>query len=124
MKLFTVSLDLRNLLFSTLLLVVFVSCASSPEPEPEPVDLEAATPLFVPEQEDTGFFSFSDSSIMKDMEIGSPASIQRAASKIRTPSTQPERVILAVASSLMSIVWPRGRGVAFPAEHHHHALGH
>ena len=117
MKLFTVSLDLRNLLFSTLLLVVFVSCASSPEPEPEPVDLEAATPLFVPEQEDTGFFSFSDSSIMKDMEIGSPASIQRAASKIRTPSTQPERVILAVASSLMSIVWPSQRNtITMPSD--------
>ena len=115
MKLFTVSLDLRNLLFSTLLLVVFVSCASSPEPEP--VDLEAATPLFVPEQEDTGFFSFSDSSIMKDMEIGSPASIQRAASKIRTPSTQPERVILAVASSLMSIVWPSQRNtITMPSD--------
>lgn len=77
----------------------------------------AATPLFVPEQEDKGFFSFSDSNIMKDMEIGSPASIQRAASKIRNPSTQPEKVILAVASSLMSIVWPSQRNnIAMPPD--------
>lgn len=71
--------------------------------------MEVATPLFVPEQEDKGFFSFSDSSIMKDMEIGSPAAIQRAASKLRNPSSQPEKVMLAVASSLLSIVWPSQR---------------
>ncbi len=115
MKLFTASLDLRNLLFCCLLLVLLFSCASSPEPEP--VDLGAATPLFVPEQEDKGFFSLSDSSIIKDMEIGSPVSIQRAASKIRNPSTQPEKVILAVASSLMSIVWPSQRNsITMPSD--------
>lgn len=115
MKLFTASLDLRNLLSGCLLLVLLFSCASSPEPEP--VDLGAATPLFVPEQEDKGFFSLSDSSIIKDMEIGSPASIQRAASKIRNPSTQPEKVILAVASSLMSIVWPSQRNsITMPSD--------
>lgn len=115
MKLFTTSLDLRNLLFCCLPLVLLFSCASSPEPEP--VDLGSATPLFVPEQEDKGFFSLSDSSIIKDMEIGSPASIQRAASKIRNPSTQPEKVILAVASSLMSIVWPSQRNsITMPSD--------
>lgn len=90
-----------------LLLGVFVSCGSTPTVEaPVEEPTVAATPLFVPEIEDQGFFAFSDKSIMKDMEIGSPAAIRRAAAKIRNPSTQPEKVILAVASSLMTIVWP------------------
>lgn len=89
-----------------LLLGMFVSCGSTPTVEAPVVEPTVATPLFVPEIEDQGFFAFSDKSIMKDMEIGSPATIRRAASKIRNPSTQPEKVILAVASSLMTIVWP------------------
>lgn len=89
-----------------LLLGVFVSCGSTPTVEAPIEEPTVATPLFVPEIEDQGFFAFSDKSIMKDMEIGSPAAIRRAAAKMRNPSTQPEKVILAVASSLMTIVWP------------------
>lgn len=89
-----------------LLLGVFVSCGSTPTVEVPIEEPTVATPLFVPEIENQGFFAFSDKSIMKDMEIGSPAAIRRAAAKVRNPSTQPEKVILAVASSLMTIVWP------------------
>lgn len=89
-----------------LLLGVFISCGSTPTVEVPIEEPTVATPLFVPEIEDQGFFAFSDKSIMKDMEIGSPAAIRRAAAKVRNPSTQPEKVILAVASSLMTIVWP------------------
>ncbi len=95
-----------NSLADLLLLVVLVSCAGAPAPPPT-VEPAVAVPLFVPEQDRSrGFFSFADSSIMQDMEIGSPASIRRAAARIRNPSTQPEKVLVAVASSLMSIVWP------------------
>ncbi len=101
---------------SLLLLLFLVSCGSTPTPEELPVDTSAATPLFVPEIQDQGFFAFSDKSIMQDMEIGSPASIQRAASKIRNPSSQSEKIILAVASSLMSIVWPSEQnGISIPS---------
>lgn len=101
---------------SLLLLLFLVSCGSTPTPEELPVDASAATPLFVPEIQDQGFFAFSDKSIMQDMEIGSPASIQRAASKIRNPSSQSEKIILAVASSLMSIVWPSEQnGISIPS---------
>ena len=51
-------------------------------------------------------FVFSDKTIMPDMEIGSPDSIRLAVSKIKNPTTQPEKIIVAVASQLMSIVWP------------------
>lgn len=100
-----------------LLLGVFISCGSTPTVEVPIEEPTVATPLFVPEIEDQGFFAFSDKSIMKDMEIGSPAAIRRAAAKVRNPSTQPEKVILAVASSLMTIVWPSEQNsIAMPSD--------
>lgn len=100
-----------------LLLGVFVSCGSTPTVEVPIEEPTVATPLFVPEIENQGFFAFSDKSIMKDMEIGSPAAIRRAAAKVRNPSTQPEKVILAVASSLMTIVWPSEQNsIAMPSD--------
>ena len=99
-------LHFRSQSLFLLLLGVFVSCGSTPTVEAPVVEPTVATPLFVPEIEEQGFFAFSDKSIMKDMEIGSPAAIRRGAAKIRNPATQPEKVILAVASSLMAIVWP------------------
>ncbi len=100
------------------LLLLLASCAGSPASPPQPIEPATATPLFVPEQDRSrGFFSFSDSSIMQDMEIGSPASIRRAVAKLRNPSTQPEKVLVAVASSLMSIVWPSERNtIAVPPD--------
>lgn len=107
-----------NLLAGLLLLAVFMSCAGAPATPPQPIEPATATPLFVPEQDRSqGFFSFSDSSILRDMEIGSPASIRRAAAKVRNPSTQPEKVLVAVASSLMSIVWPSEQNtIAVPSD--------
>lgn len=107
-----------NLLAGLLLLAVFMSCAGAPASPPQPIEPATATPLFVPEQDRSqGFFSFSDSSILRDMEIGSPASIRRAAAKVRNPSTQPEKVLVAVASSLMSIVWPSEQNtIAVPSD--------
>lgn len=100
-----------------LLLGVFVSCGSTPTVEVPIEEPTVVTPLFVPEIENQGFFAFSDKSIMKDMEIGSPAAIRRAAAKVRNPSTQPEKVILAVASSLMTIVWPSEQNsIAIPSD--------
>ena len=100
-----------------LLLGVFVSCGSTPTVEVPIEEPTVATPLFVPEIENQGFFAFSDKSIMKDMEIGSQAAIRRAAAKVRNPSTQPEKVILAVASSLMTIVWPSEQNsIAIPSD--------
>lgn len=105
----------RGLLLLSLL--ALVSCGSAPKVEEPVVDSTAATPLFVPERADRGFFSFSDKSIMNDMEIGSPESIRRAAAKIRNPSSQDEKIILAVASSLMSIVWPSEQNtIALPSD--------
>ena len=101
-----------------LVLLLLVSCGSTPTVEEEPVvDTTVATPLFVPEIQEQGFFAFSDKSIMQDMELGSPASIRRAAAKIRNPSSQSEKIILAVASSLMSIVWPSEQnGISIPTD--------
>ena len=101
-----------------LVLLLLVSCGSTPTMEEEPVvDTTVATPLFVPEIQEQGFFAFSDKSIMQDMELGSPASIRRAAAKIRNPSSQSEKIILAVASSLMSIVWPSEQnGISIPTD--------
>ena len=69
---------------SLLLLLFLVSCGSTPTPEELPVDTSAATPLFVPEIQDQGFFAFSDKSIMQDMEIGLllPFNVQRQKSEI------------------------------------------
>ena len=103
--------------FFLLMLLLLTSCGSTPVVEEPVVDTTVATPLFVPEIQDQGFFAFSDKSIMQDMELGSPASIRRAAAKIRNPSTQSEKIILAVASSLMSIVWPSEKNsISIPSD--------
>ncbi|MBO5692115.1 MAG: tetratricopeptide repeat protein, partial [Spirochaetaceae bacterium] len=100
-----------------MMLLLLTSCGSTPVVEEPVVDTTVATPLFVPEIQDQGFFAFSDKSIMQDMELGSPASIRRAVAKIRNPSTQSEKIILAVASSLMSIVWPSEKnGISIPSD--------
>ena len=110
---FTFSCSIAGLFF----LFFLTSCGSTSTPEEPLIDTSAATPLFVPEIQDQGFFAFSDKSIMQDMEIGSPTSIRRAASKLRNPSTQSEKIILAVASSLMSIVWPSEQnGISIPSD--------
>jgi len=88
------------------LLLGLMACGSTPKPEVVVEEPSPATPLFVPEITDQGFFVFSDKTIMPDMEIGSPDSIRLAVSKIKNPTTQPEKIIVAVASQLMSIVWP------------------
>ena len=88
------------------LLLGLTACGSTPKPEVVVEEPSPATPLFVPEITDQGFFVFSDKTIMPDMEIGSPDSIRLAVSKIKNPTTQPEKIIVAVASQLMSIVWP------------------
>lgn len=87
-------------------LLGLTACGSTPKPEAMVEEPSPATPLFVPEITDQGFFVFSDKSIMPDMEIGSPDSIRMAVSKIKNPTSQPEKIIVAVASYLMSIVWP------------------
>ena len=88
------------------LLLGLTACGSTPKPEVVVEEPSPATPLFVPEITDQGFFVFSDKTILPDMEIGSPDSIRLAVSKIKNPTTQPEKIIVAVASQLMSIVWP------------------
>ena len=88
------------------LLLGLTACGSTPKPEVVVEEPSPATPLFVPEITDQGFFVFSDKTIMPDMEIGSPDSIRLAVSKIKNPTTQPEKIIVGVASQLMSIVWP------------------
>ena len=88
------------------LLLGLTACGSTPKPEVVVEEPSPATPLFVPEITDHGFFVFSDKTILPDMEIGSPDSIRLAVSKIKNPTTQPEKIIVAVASQLMSIVWP------------------
>ncbi|AEE16305.1 tetratricopeptide repeat protein [Treponema brennaborense] len=69
----------------------------------------ASVPLAVPERVERSYFSFEDATIMQDMEIGSPASLRSAVAKIRKSApdySDPEKVLLGIASSLMSVVWP------------------
>lgn len=79
--------------------------ADSP-PEPERT---AVVQLAVPQTITHSFFSYADTSILADLETGSPSSLRSAVSKIRKSSfdySDTDRALLAVAGGIMQIAWP------------------
>ncbi len=74
----------------------------------ESIQEKPVVSLYVPEKIERVFFSFEDESILKDLEKGSPLSLNLAASKLRKSAnnyTEPEIVALSMMSSVMSMVW-------------------
>lgn len=127
---------MKRMLFRMMLAAVsagfmffFTACASSPGfgPPLDSVDLPGvnaaqetpAVSLFVPEHVNTSFFSFADETIMQNLEIGSPSSLQSAAAKLKKSAvsyTESDKVALSIASSIMSMVWPSEKnGIEVPA---------
>lgn len=107
--------------FSVVVLSViffFFSCASSGPVVTETItsseenDTSSETPvvsLYVPENTDRGFLTFDNETILQDLEMGTPESLQNAANKMRKSAmdyTQSERIALTIASSIMTMVWP------------------
>ena len=75
----------------------------------QPAADTAVVKLAVPENVSHSFFSYSDPSILADLETGSPSSLRSAAAKIRKSNieyTETDKVLLAVAGAVMQIVWP------------------
>ena len=105
-----------------MLLVFFWSCASVPKetvldilpPPPGQQNLPPSA-IAVPDEVKTKtytYFSYVAPEIMHDIEIGSPASLRRAASAIRRFNSgyeENDKVLLLVASGIMQMVWPQER---------------
>lgn len=74
--------------------------------------------LYVPENTARSFLSFDDETIIQNLEMGTPETLHIAANKMRKSSmdyTQPERVALTIANSIMTIVWPSEKnGIEIP----------
>lgn len=103
---------------SIVALLVFLiccsSCVSTPGDTGEDMPVSAPvekTPvsLPVPEQTNHGYFAAVDSAVIADVETGSPASLLSAVARLKRAAssyTEAEKVLLSIASSLMTIVWP------------------
>ena len=103
---------------SIVALLVFLiccsSCVSTPGDTGEDMPVLAPvekTPvsLPVPEQTNHGYFAAVDSAVIADVETGSPASLLSAVARLKRAAssyTEAEKVLLSIASSLMTIVWP------------------
>ena len=68
--------------------------------------------ILLPGVKKKGYFSKIDSSIISDVEVGSPKSIESAVSKMRKNESdydESEKVLLFVATQIMKIVWPSQR---------------
>lgn len=99
------------------------SCASAPKVESigetiratfEPVDTEPVA-ITVPDEikdKQRTYFSHVDPKIMEDVEIGSPASLRRAASLLRQTDSgyeENDKVLLAIETEIMRMVYPSER---------------
>lgn len=82
--------------------------------EPQKTELTAIKPI-VPEEsapKNHTYFSHINLNIMRDMENGSPSSLRKAASSLRKSEAsydEADKVLLAIASNIMQIVWPTER---------------
>ena len=112
-----------NFLIICVLTFFLCSCASAPKVENigetiratfEPVDTTPVA-IAVPEEikdKPRTYFSYVDSKIMEDVEIGSPASLRRAASLLRQSNSiyeENDKVLLAIETSIMQMVYPSER---------------
>lgn len=82
------------------------SCSSTPKSGSGEFVPSEITSLYVPGK-NNGFFSFPDPGIMTNMEIGSPKYLRQAVTKVKNSGimTDKEKVILTIASEIMSTVW-------------------
>ncbi|MGI5071035.1 hypothetical protein HRO26_07810 [Treponema pectinovorum] len=97
--------------------IIFFSCASSPKAVLQPkdhiestyeADASEAIALAVPPAKEKNFFSGVSKEAVQAVENGSPESINKAYSLLRKDSslyTDNEKILLNVATSLMSILW-------------------
>lgn len=82
------------------------SASKVPPLEEKPVE------IVVPKHASRTYFSRIDTGIMEDVENGSPASLRRAAASVRKLESaigEPEKVLLALCASVMTIAWPGER---------------
>ncbi len=100
----------KIILFFSLFVIPTVVFASS---KPESRSSDETTRLSLPIiQEKTIFSAIVDKSILGDIEIGSPSSIRRAISKLQQnplKASEPEKVLLTVATEMLRIVYPAER---------------
>lgn len=102
---------------------ILFSCASSPKLDSigetikatfEPVD---TTPVAIAvsdeiKEKNRTYFFYVDPAVMEDVEIGTPASLRRAASVLRQTKSNYEendKVLLAIATEIMQVVYPSER---------------
>ena len=77
--------------------------------EPSQVDLKDATPVKLGRKIQT-YFGSIDKTVLQDLEIASPSSINRGLNKMRKAAieyTESERVIYNISSRIMSEVWSK-----------------
>lgn len=82
---------------------------SSVDSESVDVVITSSEPIKLPSVGKKSYFSKIDSSILADVENGSPSSIKSAIRRLHKSSeeyTENEKVLIYVASSIMEIVWP------------------
>lgn len=76
-------------------------------PESEPVDTQSVA-IKVPEHKAPSYFSGISNSVLAQVENGSPSSLRSAANSLRKAAleySENEKVLLNVASEIMTIVW-------------------
>ncbi|MCR5612364.1 tetratricopeptide repeat protein [Treponema sp.] len=85
---------------------------SAQNPDESEVVVDPDATVIKVEKKDRNYFSTIDSTVLADIEIGSPQSIRRAILKIKKATIdypENERVLYNIASSIMSMVWSSER---------------